>query len=125
MRSPTATILALLGAAMTGPVASAQSDQPQVQTHCGDVPIKRFGFCWVLGEGPNLLLCNALGFKQGQNPGQILGPADAQGNHGQIIGTHDPKGDPLEIDRISLFHRLSRQGAEGWNELHRPLSHTD
>lgn len=39
---------------MTSTVASAQSDPPQVQTHCGDVPIKRFRFCWVLGEAPDL-----------------------------------------------------------------------
>jgi hypothetical protein len=31
------------------------SEQPQVQTNCGGVPIKRFGFCWVLGEAPSLL----------------------------------------------------------------------
>lgn len=31
------------------------SERPQVQAHCGGVPIKRFGFCWVLGEAPNLL----------------------------------------------------------------------
>ena len=31
------------------------SDEPQVQTVCGGVPIKRFGFCWVLGEAPLLL----------------------------------------------------------------------
>ncbi|MBN1343476.1 MAG: hypothetical protein JXQ73_12385 [Phycisphaerae bacterium] len=31
------------------------SEQPQVQATCGDVPIKRFGFCWVLGEAPSLL----------------------------------------------------------------------
>jgi len=48
-------ILAVLGAAISSSVASAQSDQPQVQTHCGDVPIKRFGSCWVLGEAPDLL----------------------------------------------------------------------
>ena len=30
-------------------------DQPQLQTKCGGVPIQRFGFCWVLGEAPNLL----------------------------------------------------------------------
>ncbi len=34
---------------------SAASEQPQVQTHCSGVPVKRFGFCWVLGEAPNLL----------------------------------------------------------------------
>lgn len=55
MRYPTAMTLAVLGAALTSTLASAQSDQPQVQAHCGNVPIKRFGFCWVLGEGPNLL----------------------------------------------------------------------
>jgi len=31
------------------------SEEPQVQTHCGGVPVKRFGFCWVLDEGPTLL----------------------------------------------------------------------
>lgn len=30
-------------------------EQPQVQAKCGSVPIKRFGFCWVLGEAPDLL----------------------------------------------------------------------
>jgi hypothetical protein len=33
----------------------AASEQPQLQATCGGVPIKRFGFCWVLGEAPNLL----------------------------------------------------------------------
>jgi hypothetical protein len=33
----------------------AASEQPQVQTSCEGVPIKRFGFCWVLGEAPTLL----------------------------------------------------------------------
>ncbi len=55
MRYPYAMILTVLGVAISGTLASAQSEQPQVQTRCGDVPIKRFGFCWVLGEGPNLL----------------------------------------------------------------------
>ena len=31
------------------------SEQPQVQATCDGVPVKRFGFCWVLGEAPNLL----------------------------------------------------------------------
>ena len=31
------------------------SEQPQVQTECDGAPIKRFGFCWVLGEAPDLL----------------------------------------------------------------------
>ncbi len=33
----------------------AASEQPQLQTKCGSVPIRRFGFCWVLGEAPTLL----------------------------------------------------------------------
>jgi hypothetical protein len=53
-----ATLLALaaawnLPAADPNPVLA--SEQPQVQTHCGGVPIQRFGFCWVLGEPPTLL----------------------------------------------------------------------
>ena len=41
----------------SGEVASFSgvSEQPQVQTTCGGAPIKRFGFCWVLGEAPTLL----------------------------------------------------------------------
>lgn len=31
------------------------SERPQVQASCGGVPIKRFGFCWVLGGAPTLL----------------------------------------------------------------------
>jgi hypothetical protein len=31
------------------------SEQPQVQGNCNGVPIKRFGFCWVLGEAPDLV----------------------------------------------------------------------
>ncbi len=31
------------------------SEEPQVQTECGGVPVKRFGFCWVLDEGPTFL----------------------------------------------------------------------
>lgn len=31
------------------------SEQPQVQATCDGVPINRFGFCWVLGEAPDLL----------------------------------------------------------------------
>ena len=31
------------------------SEQPQLQTKCDGVSIRRFGFCWVLGEAPTLL----------------------------------------------------------------------
>ncbi len=31
------------------------SEKPQVQTSCGGIPVKRFGFCWVLDEGPTFL----------------------------------------------------------------------
>jgi hypothetical protein len=47
--------VALCVAAMVSTAVTDASEQPQVQAHCGDVPIKRFGFCWVLGEAPNLL----------------------------------------------------------------------
>jgi hypothetical protein len=36
-------------------IHNGASERPQVQAHCNGVPIKRFGFCWVLGEAPNLL----------------------------------------------------------------------
>ncbi|MCX6880360.1 MAG: hypothetical protein NTW21_42115 [Verrucomicrobia bacterium] len=31
------------------------SEPPQVQAFCGGSPVKRFGFCWVLGEAPTHL----------------------------------------------------------------------
>ena len=37
------------------PAPDPVSEQPQVQTACGNVPVKRFGFCWVLAEPPDLL----------------------------------------------------------------------
>lgn len=42
-------------ASLAGEIPSIASEQPQVQANCNGVPIKRFGFCWVLGEAPNLL----------------------------------------------------------------------
>ena len=37
------------------PAPDPAGEQPQVQTACGNVPVKRFGFCWVLAEAPDLL----------------------------------------------------------------------
>ena len=55
----------LAAALLLGPVTALPADnegqpmlaseQPQVQAHCNGVPIKRFGYCWVLGEAPDLL----------------------------------------------------------------------
>jgi hypothetical protein len=42
-------------AALLDPNQPNASDQPQLQTSCNGVPIKRFGFCWVLGEAPDLI----------------------------------------------------------------------
>jgi hypothetical protein len=56
--------LTLLTVLLAGPITAAHaadtspaiaSEQPQVQANCRGVPIKRFGFCWVLGEAPDLL----------------------------------------------------------------------
>ena len=46
---------ATAASALAAPARVLASEQPQVQTTCNGVPIKRFGFCWVLGEAPNLL----------------------------------------------------------------------
>ncbi len=46
---------ALLMMATNGSLAAGASEEPQVQAHCGEVPIKRFGYCWVLGAPPDLL----------------------------------------------------------------------
>ena len=40
---------------LTAERPSVASEQPRVQTTCGGVPVKRFGFCWVLTEAPDLL----------------------------------------------------------------------
>jgi len=49
-------LIAASGAApLTDKRPLVASEQPQVQATCGGVPIKRFGFCWVLGEAPSLL----------------------------------------------------------------------
>ena len=49
-------ILWLLATGFVGAVSpTPASEQPQVQANCGGVPVKRFGFCWVLGEAPDLL----------------------------------------------------------------------
>ena len=45
------------------------SEEPQVQTQCGGVPVKRFGFCWVLGEGPSFLEDSS--FQQGNTSPRI------------------------------------------------------
>lgn len=57
MRTPCwiVSVVALCVTVMAGPLVAGASEQPQVQAHCGDVPIKRFGFCWVLAEAPTLL----------------------------------------------------------------------
>lgn len=47
-------LIALLATTMVA-AAIAQSEKPQTQTECGGVPIKRFGFCWVLGGAPDLV----------------------------------------------------------------------
>ncbi len=48
-------LLAALAAATVCAGEKHVGESPQVQTHCGQVPIQRFGFCWVLGEAPDLL----------------------------------------------------------------------
>ena len=64
MRSSTFFAFLLAFGAVTCPGATdyaptetgvRMSEQPQVQTYCGETPVKRFGFCWVLGEAPTLL----------------------------------------------------------------------
>jgi hypothetical protein len=65
-----------------GPVAAAGgevigSEQPQVQATCDGVPIKRFRFCWVLGEAPDLL--DDVTFQLGNaNPRVNVHPKDSR-----------------------------------------------
>jgi hypothetical protein len=58
-----AIIIALIlfaGEVRADRVFSGVSEEPQVQTHCAGVPVKRFGFCWVLGESPTFVNDTAL-----------------------------------------------------------------
>jgi len=41
-------------AALAAGREATAAEKPQVQADCNGVPIKRFGFCWVLGEAPDL-----------------------------------------------------------------------
>ncbi len=48
-------VVALVLTASVHPAGVYGSERPQVQAECNGVPVKRFGFCWVLEGPPDLL----------------------------------------------------------------------
>ena len=108
MKCPTFLLLATLGAAAAAGAVHAQSEQPQVQTHCGDVPVKRFGFCWVLGEAPTLLDDESL--QAGNTAPRVkVHPKDSsqiKRNYLGVTTTRMPRGtenDYLPVEAIHLI----------------------
>ena len=84
------------------------SEQPQVQATCDGVPIKRFGFCWVLGEAPDLL--DDVTFQLGNaNPRVKVHPKDSsqiKRNYLGVTTTRMPRStenDYLPLEAIHLI----------------------
>ena len=44
------------------------------------------------------------GFEQGQDPREVLRPADTQGRHGKIIGAYDAQGNTLHAGESISFN---------------------
>ena len=99
-----------------GPAATAAaradeafgSERPQVQTACGGVPIKRFGFCWVLGEAPSLL--DDVSLQAGNNAPRVkVHPKDSsqiKRNYLGVTTTRMPRStenDYLPVEAIHLI----------------------
>ena len=84
------------------------SEEPQVQANCNGVPIKRFGFCWVLGEAPNLL--DDLSLQAGNNALRVkVHPKDSsqiKRNYLGVTTTRMPRStenDYLPVEAIHLI----------------------
>ena len=85
--------------------------------HASDSPWRR--------EVRDLLGCHAARFEQSENPCEVLRPADAQREDGQVLGPHDPQRHPFEVSRLGLLHGLAGESAEHGDELRRPGSDAD
>ena len=107
-------VMATSAAAVDGPPtiesqpATLASERPQVQTTCGGVPIKRFGFCWVLGEAPNLL--DDVSLQVGNNAPRVkVHPKDSsqiKRNYLGVTTTRMPRStenDYLPVEAIHLI----------------------
>lgn len=137
MNRATRLCMVLLGTAILAVVARAESEQPQVQTHCGGVPIKRFGFCWVLGEAPTLL--DDVSFQLGNTaPRTKVHPKNSRQIKNNFLGvttTRMPRtteNDYLPVEAIHLIdgnpqtcwlsHGMSRPDAQPvWIRLDLPV----
>ncbi|MDZ7616621.1 MAG: discoidin domain-containing protein [Patescibacteria group bacterium] len=140
MRGPIALTLVLLGATSPCNLVVAQSERPQVQTHCGDVPIKRFGYCWVLGEGPDLL--DDVSFQVGNEAPRVKVRPKESGQIGRnYLGVtttrmpRSPENDYLPLEAIHLIdgnlqtcwmsHGQSRGDAQQvWIRIDLPVERT-
>jgi hypothetical protein len=132
--------IVLLLAVVSSSLARAESELPQVQTHCGDVPIKRFGFCWVLGEAPSLL--DDLPLQAGNGAPRVkVHPKDSSQIRRNYLGVTTtrmprlPENDYLPLEAIHLVdgdrqtcwmsHGQSRPDAQPvWIRIDLPLERT-
>ena len=71
-------------------------------------------------QGFDLLPRYGTRLEQRQDAGEVFRSPDAQGNHGQVIGSNHSQRDSLEIDGLRLFQSFSGQIIEGRDELNRP-----
>jgi hypothetical protein len=114
------TVLTVSGAVMSGVTADSApieaevriSEQPQVLTFCGETPVKRFGFCWVLGEAPTLLDDTPLQ-KGNTAPRVKVHPKDSsqiKGNYLGVTTSRMPRStanDYLPVEAIRLIDRVT------------------
>ena len=84
------------------------SERPQLQAKCGSVPIRRFGFCWVLGEAPTLL--DDTSFQAGNSASRVkVHPKDSsqiKRNYLGVTTTRMPRStenDYLPLEAIHLI----------------------
>ena len=56
-----------------------------------------------------------------QDTREVLGPPDAERDHGEIISLHDPQRHALEISSVRLSQCLARQLAKGLSGISRSI----
>lgn len=105
--------IAVAATGILGEESLRASEQPQVQTTCGQTPIKRFGFCWVLGEAPDLL--DDAGFQVGNDSPRVkVHPKDSSQIGRNFLGvttTRMPRStenDYLPLEAIHLIDGNTR-----------------
>ncbi len=120
-------LLAVL-AAFPFPAASRPllaGETPQVQGACEGVPIKRFGFCWVLGQAPDLI--DEVPFQVGNNnPRTKVHPKDSSQigrNYLGVTTTRMPRSSENDYLPLEAIHLIDGNLATCW--MSRSQTHAD